>query len=101
LARNTKNKKKKKSKAGDISKKHFFNHFKTLFAENSAFFNNEVEDEVSQKSLDEYVIEQFDKEFSIDEVDSAISSLKRGKSGDVDMMVSEIFIECIFTSLSL
>jgi hypothetical protein len=41
--------KNKKSRAGDISKEHFFNHFKTLFVENSAFINNEVEDEFNQK----------------------------------------------------
>jgi hypothetical protein len=36
---------------------------------------------LGHKSLDEYVIEQLDKEFSITEVNSAISSLKEVKLG--------------------
>ena len=38
-------------------------------------------------------IEELDCQFSVQEIEQAISCLKRGKSGGEDFLISEIFIE--------
>lgn len=86
--------KNKKPKGSDISEQDFFLHFKNLFSSDNIFSNNDVEDEMLNDEINQSAVEQLDIDFSINEVKNAMSSLKRGKSGGIDLLIPEIFLEC-------
>jgi len=85
----------KNNKAGKVSKEDFYNHFKGLFSDSDLFQNDDVESNVNN---DEYLNSNhddfLDREFTVDEVLKAISTLKNGKSGSVDSLIPEMFKVC-------
>ena len=80
-----------RSEKNDISPEEFFEHFKDLFCDRDTFTNDEVEQELPYLLQENAYIDSLDKDFSIDEVNKAIASLKRGKSGGIDNLIPEIF----------
>lgn len=85
--------KKKKTDVGNITIDEFYEHFKDLYSTNDVFLNNQVDEELSN-TLNHNIVEELDKDFTLEDVLSAISSLKAGKSGGEDMLIPEIFKEC-------
>ena len=77
----------------NISSEEFFQHFKDLFPSDEIFKNPNVECNLDQFFNENLYTENLDKDFTIDEVLKAISSLKRGKSPGMDNLVPEIFID--------
>ena len=57
------------------------------------FVNEDVENNFSNEDATEIKIDQLDRDFCIAEIEKAISCLKRQKSGGVDLLIPEIFIE--------
>ena len=78
---------------GSVSKEDFCNHFKYMYGDSNVFTNNDVENEMCNDN-NVVNVEQLDKDFTIEEIIKAISTLKRGKSGGVDLITSEMLIEC-------
>jgi exonuclease III len=85
--------KKNKTDIGDITIEEFYDHFKDLYSNNDVFLNNQVDEELSN-NLNQNIVEELDKDFTLEDVLTAISSLKTGKSGGEDRLISEIFKEC-------
>ena len=69
----------------------FFKHFRNLFSDNNEFRNETIEENIRSDTSNSDDI--LDTEFSIDEVKSAMLSLKRGKSGGVDNICPKMFID--------
>ena len=83
--------KNKKNKSENITIDEFYNHFKDVFSDKDNFTNVDVESGLS--GSDEVTLDELDREFTLDEVDKAIASLKRGKSPGIDNILPEVFIE--------
>ena len=62
-----------------------------MFSDNNEFRNESIEENIRSDTSNSDDI--LDTEFSIDEVKSAMLSLKRGKSGGVDNICPEMFID--------
>ena len=85
----------KKCTSNPLTKDDFFNHFKSLFSESDVFVNEHVENLVqNEEFMCQNVDDHLDIDFTEDDVLKAISSLKSGKSGSVDLLIPEIFISC-------
>ena len=79
-----------------------FNHFRTLFSNENVFVNEETELFLNDDNRESVSILELDNDFVVEEVISANSCLKRGKSAGIDSLLPEIFIECkTFLSLLL
>ena len=57
------------------------------------FENDVIETELRNEEFNINSIGELDCQFSVQEIEQAISCLKRGKSGGEDFLISEIFIE--------
>lgn len=75
----------------------FFQHFKNLYGDDNVFCVDDIDEQVNTDTDHDSVIDELDNDFSVDEVERALSSLKRGKSGGIDLLIPEIFIECKHT----
>ena len=69
-----------------------FNHFRTFFSK--VFVNEETELFLNDDNRESVSILELDNDFVVEEVISAISCLKRGKSAGIDSLLPEMFIEC-------
>ena len=78
-----------------VSVDDFLSYFKQLFSNDNIFVNDNVEDDLTECSRADINIDSLDCEINIDEVKSAIGSLKRGTSGGLDKLIPELFIDCI------
>lgn len=72
----------------------FFDHFQNLYLVPDMFVNEDVKNYFSNEDATQIKkISQLDQDFNILEDEKAISCLKKQKSGEVDLLISEIFIE--------
>ena len=55
------------------------------------FTNTNADEELLEYTIDNNIL---DKDFTIEEVSTAINSLKRGKSGGIDCLTADMFIDC-------
>ena len=81
-----------KSKLCEIDSTRMFDHFKTLFPSDNVFTTEESF--LNDDNFDTISVFELDRDFTIYEVQSAISCLKSGKSGGVDNLLPEMVLEC-------
>lgn len=84
----------KKSTKNELSSDDFFEHFKNLFSNEETFKNNFVEERLNSNDTVYNNVDELDMDFTVDDVIKDFSSLKSGRSADVDKLIPEIFIGC-------
>ena len=66
-----------------------------MFSDNDAFTNDFVDTQVNDNVfMNNNNVEFLDRQISVEEVNIAISSLKKGKRGSVDSLIPELFKVC-------
>ena len=83
--------KKKHKNNSNISAQEFYDHFKSLFS-TEAFVDHDVENTVHDEFYN-IVVDELDRDFTIEDVVKAISNLKRKKSAGIDKLIPEIFLD--------
>ena len=71
-----------------LSADDFVDHFKELFSRDNILENDVIETELRNEEFNINSVEELDFQFSVQEIEQAISCLKRGKSGHEDFFNS-------------